>query len=119
MSRSDVMTSADVDRILEESRIQVERELAEAGPLAVRTLSDVMQDPDARDSDRISAASKVLDKVMAPPKADAPEHRGPTINITIHKLSTGERYEKPIAVSAQVMDAIEAGILNIEGADDA
>ena len=103
------LTSEMVDRLLEESRLEIEKELASAGPLAVQTLSAVMQDPEARDSDRISAASKVLDKVMAPPKAEAPEQRGPTVHVTVNMLSTGERQALPIAVSEAVMDAIEAG----------
>lgn len=112
-----VLTSELVDQLLEQSRLEVEKELAEAGPLAVRTLSGVMNDPEARHADKISAAAKVLDKVMAPPKAETPEHRGPTIVVNIHKLSTGRRETLPIAVTDTVMNAIEAGIRPVEGED--
>lgn len=109
------MTSADltsemVDEILEKSRLEVEKELANAGPIAVRTLTGVMQNEEARDSDRISAAGKVLDKVMAPPKAEAEAARGPVIQVIIEKLYAGTDRTIPIAVSERVMDAIEAGL---------
>ena len=110
------LTSELVDELLESSRLEIERELAQAGPNAVRTLADVMQHAE-RDSDRISAASKILDKVMAPPKAETPEHRGPIINVVINKLYAGERRALPISVSDEVMDAIEAGATPVVGED--
>lgn len=104
-----------VNQMLERSRLEIESKLAEAGPLAVVTLVDVMQDPDAKNADRISAASKVLDKVHASPKAEQAEaNRGPTLHITINRLSSGQRDEIPIPVSEDVMDAIEAGLVRTD-----
>jgi hypothetical protein len=117
MANPVALSSELVDQMLEQSRLEIEKELSEAGPRAVITLSEIMQKTDARDSDRISAASKILDKVMAPPKAETPEHRGPTIVVNIHKLSTGRREALPIAVSDSVMDAIEAGVRPAIGED--
>lgn len=112
------LTSALVDQMLENSRLEMESKLAQAGPIAVATLVDVMEDPDARNSDRISAAGKVLDKVMASPKPDLGEAvRGPTIHITINRLSTGKREVMPIAISESQMDAIEAGLIQVEGVE--
>lgn len=111
------LTSELVDQLLEQSRLQVEKELSEAGPLAVRTLRRVMKKKDARDSDKIAAASKLLDKVVTPPKAEPAAQQGPTINVYINKLSTGKRETLPIPVTDRVLDAIEAGALPVEGED--
>lgn len=104
------LTSEAIDQLLEQSRLEMERGLVEAGPKAVSTLVDVMENAE-KDSDRLSAAKEVIAQVRGragTQQADAVAS-GPTIHITIHKLSTGERHALPIQVSDAVMDAIEAG----------
>lgn len=105
----DQLTSELVNQMLERSRLEMESKLAEAGPLAVTTLVDVMKDPEARHGDKISAASKVMDKVYANPKGEAEQNRGPVINVVIQKLFAGGERAIPIAVTDAVMDKIEAG----------
>jgi hypothetical protein len=104
------LTSELVDQLLESARLEMEHKLAQAGPLAVTTLHDVMTDTDAKHADRISAAKEVIAQVRGRAGTQETEkvHQGPTINITINKLSTGERYAMPIPVSDEVMDLIEA-----------
>lgn len=113
------LTSELVDQMLESARLEMEGKLAEAGPLAVTTLHDVMTDSEAKHSDRISAAKEVIAQVRGRAGQQVTEqvNQGPTINITIHKLSTGERHALPISVSDRVMDAIEAGVRPVEGSD--
>lgn len=65
---------------------------------------------------RVAAADKIIAQVRPPPKAEAPDApAGTVINVTINKLSTGERHALPIPVSQAVMDAIEA---SARAADD-
>lgn len=112
------LTSEMVDEMLEQSRLQMEAGLAEAGPIAVSTLVEVMQSG-ARDSDRVAASKAVLDKVMAPAKPEMTSAaRGPTIQIVINRLSTGRSEALPLPVTELEMDRIEAGLITVEGADD-
>ena len=113
--RDQPLTSELVNAALEAARLEMEQKLAEAGPLAVTTLVDVMQDPEARHGDKISAASKVMDKVYANPKGETEQNRGPVINVVIQKLFAGGERAIPIAVTEQVMDALEAGKPSFEG----
>jgi hypothetical protein len=111
------LSSELVDQLLESARLEMESKLAEAGPLAVTTLHDVMTDPDARHSDKISAAKEVIAQVRgrAGVQETAQVAQGHVINITINKLSTGERYAMPIPVTDAVMDMIEARVVNDDG----
>jgi hypothetical protein len=105
------LTSESIDQLLEQSRLEMERGLVEAGPKAVETLVKVMEDGEARDSDRISAAKEVIAQVRGRAGTQQAEavNQGPTIHVTINQLSTGERRALPIQVSEAVMDALEAG----------
>jgi hypothetical protein len=59
---------------------------------------------------RVAAAKDLVAQVRPAPKPEAPQGpAGTVINVTINKLSTGERFALPIPVSSAVMDAIEAG----------
>jgi len=107
-----VLTSELVDQLLEQSRLEMEHKLAQAGPLAVTTLHDVMTDSEAKHADRISAAKEVIAQVRGRAGVQENEqvNKGPTINITINKLSTGRRESIPIPVTDAVMDEIEARV---------
>jgi hypothetical protein len=105
------LTSEAIDELLEQSRLEMERDLVKAGPKAVSTLVDVMETAE-KDSDRLSAAKEVIAQVRGRAGTQQPEavQQGPTIHVTINQLSTGERRALPIPVSEAVMDAIEAGV---------
>ena len=108
-----------MDEMLESARLEMEQKLAQAGPLAVTTLHDVMTDHEAKHADRISAAKEVIAQVRGRAASQISEHtnQGPTINVVINKLYSGDRRALPIPVTEQVMDAIEAGIRPIDGED--
>lgn len=104
------LTSESIDALLEQSRLEMEKGLVQAGPKAVATLVDVMETAE-KDSDRLSAAKEVIAQVRGRAGTQQAEavNQGPTIHVTINQLSTGERRALPIQVTEAVMDAIEAG----------
>lgn len=106
----ETLTSEAIDQLLEQSRLEMERKLVEAGPKAVTTLVDVMEKGE-KDSDRLSAAKEVIAQVRGRAGTQQSEQvqQGPSIIVNILRLSDGSRRALPIAVSEAVMDAIEAG----------
>lgn len=116
MSASD-LTPELVNEALERARLEMEDELAKAGPEAVRTLADVAKNGE-KDSDRVSAAKELVAQVRGRAAAQQGEEaRAPTFHIVINQLSTGERFEKPIDLPETVMDAVEVSRRLAERAD--
>jgi len=111
------MAELDTDAILARAREEMDQRLAESGPAAVGVLTDRMQNSE-RDADRIKAASLVIDHVKGRAATQRGEEvdRGPTLNVTINMLTTGEREVRSIPVSETAMDAIEAGRRALEDA---
>jgi hypothetical protein len=103
------LTSETIDALLEQSRLEMEHKLIEAGPKAVATLVDVMETAE-KDSDRLSAAKEVIAQVRG--RAGTQENdsasRGPSIIVNILQLSTGGRTSLPVPVSEADLAAITA-----------